>query len=546
MSTKYKTETMEALNKRIDYLESERNACLSMTKAIRKEDFDKYVQSNVLLRNNTAYAKDAYTNPVGQYGFGTAEVSNAGEFIPTPQLSWNFLRINNIYRSQPLIAKISNTWAYEQVKSGIDLRIIDKNPSEVSYVESKIKEYSHELADASNWGYTYGLSACVIMIDGQINETDFERPLKIEDIEKDSFLGLKTVVRWQGIIPDGVDNVTFNDIKDGCSTKDLGEPLYYMVTFNNDKSIRVHRTRLLIFSGNKLAGIDNRIERGCGVTLAERLYLPLMNYLSTINYVLKMLQNSKERVLYSSIGDDVALMSEEGQAQYEQKMAQIARNQDTKSVLVLSQDDEMAYLGADFANLDKIIQSAQEDLSASANMPLNKLFGKSPTGMNSSSKENLTDFYDFIERERNGDMRTNINKLIQIVYKSEYGKELQNYSFQFKSLWIPTEDEKALIIDRKMRPVEKAWESNAITLKQYLIEAQNTGKISDSFMSINDDVFRELEKNGLANARYTDMLKYVINGKFIDDSKEIRKIFKKGLENNMVMNYNNNKEQKDE
>ena len=55
-------------------------------------------------------------------------------------------------------------------------------------------------------------------------------------------------------------------------------------------------------------------------------------------------------------------------------------------------------------------------------MPLNKLFGKSPTGMNSSSKENLTDFYDFVERERSGDMQKNINTLIKIIYKSKYGK----------------------------------------------------------------------------------------------------------------------------
>lgn len=529
----------DRMAKTVDFFEKERQTLAKASEIPSFEAYCAFVSNNALLKNDKKYkiddnnykvAKDAYTNPFAQYGYGTTEVSNAGEFLPTRNLTWNFIRINNIYRSQPLVAKISKTWAYEQVKSGIDFQLHEKDPSINQFIENEIQKYSRELADEANWGYVYGLSAGVILIDGECNEESMREPLDIKKITKDSFLGLKTVVRWQGIIPDGIRNVDFDDLKDGvCSADDLGEPLYYNVTFNNDSTYKVHRSRLLIFRGERLAGIEEKIERGCGVSLVERLYLPLMNYQATINYVLKMLQNSQERVLYTTTGDRVALMSEEGQAQYEAKMQSIAHNQNTQSLVVLDEDDEMAFLGANFSNLDKIIQCAQEDFAASGYMPLNKLFGKSPTGMNSSSKENLTDFYDFVERERSGDMQKNINTLIKIIYKSKYGKEIGDYSFKFKSLWIPTEDEKALIIDRKMRPVEKAWESNAITLSEYLTEASNIGKISDSFMSLTENTFKELKANGLENARYSDMATFVINGKFIDNEKVLKRLYKEKI-----------------
>lgn len=487
---------------------------------------------------------DAYQNLLGGYGYN-AGVAQGGKFPQTNELSWDFNRINRIYRSQPLVAKISTTWSNEMVKSGIDLRS-DKPNDQISYVEDQLKLLNNSLSEAANWGFIFGLSACLIYLDGEFNETALSQPLDMNLVTKGSFLGLKTVIRWQGIQALTTDYVDKLSTETGAtSPEELGEPLYYEVWFLNDtKKYKVHRSRLIIFNGLKLPGIENQIEQGAGVSLVERIYLPLMNYLATINYVLNMLQISQERILFLSDTDRIGMQSEEGQSQFAQTMTSISKNTDMYNMLVLDQNDDFQYVSANFSNLDRIIQASQEDLAAAANMPLNKLFGKSPTGLNNSSKENLVDFYDYISRLRNMYMRPAYQKLIPIVYKNKYGEDIGEFSFDFKSLFMPTEEEKALIIDRKTRPLQKAWDSNAITLMNYVQELKDIGKVSDCFTNITDADIDYIKQQGLENVRSKDFENgYIVDSQFITNIRELKNKFKQNLVDKSKKSKNNDSEE---
>lgn len=482
---------------------------------------------------------DAYQNMFGGYGYKEGVAQLAG-FPDSREISWNFDRINKIIRSEPLIDKIASTWANEMVKNGIDLRM-GQSPDEVAYVEQEIKNINSTLGEAAKWGFLYGLCACIIYLDGEFNETALQKPLDMELITENSFKGLKTVIRWQGIMPRGGEYVSSLSIEHGITDpEELGEPLYYDVWFlNESKKYKVHRSRLIIFDGLKLPGIENQIEMGAGVSLVERIWVPYLYYKGTIDYIQNMLQLSQQRVLFLAEGDRIGLLSEQGQADFQRAMSQIAHNADTNNMLVLDQNDEFEYKSANFANLDRIINAAQEDFAASAYMPLNKLFGKSPTGLNNSSKENLTDFYDVIYRFQNIYMRKAYKKLIPIIYKSKYGKDIGDFSFDFKSLFMPDEQEKALIIDRKTRPLQKAWESNAMTLLDYLEELKEIGKTSDCFTNINDDTISYIKSHNLENTRISDYENgYIINSQFVSNLGELKKIYKEKLKGG---NKNNEK-----
>lgn len=496
-----------------------------------KEDSAIFIKSKI---------NDAYQNILGNFGFDKGVAEQGAKFVDSKAISWNFNRLNQIYRTQPLVSKISTTWSNEMVKSGIDLRA-DIPTEEVSKVEEELKIQNISISNALNWSFIFGLSACIIYLDGEFNQQSLQTPLDMDLITKGSFLGLKTVIRWQGIMPIGSEYVEKIGKDTGAiSPEELGEPLYYEVWFlNSNVKYKVHRSRLIIFNGLKLPGIENIIEQGAGVSLIERIWLPLLNYLATINFVQNMLMISQQRVLYLADANRIGLQSQEGQAEFNRTMHSIAKNTDMYNMLVLDQDDEFEYVGANFSNLDKIIQAAQEDLSAAANMPLNKLFGKSPTGLNNSSKENLVDFYDFISRLRNNDLRLAYTKLIPIIYKSIYGKDIGQFSFDFKSLFMPDEQEKALIIDRKTRPLEKAWENNAITLLQYLTELKDIGKTSDCFTNITDEQINEIKSNGLAECRHCDFESgYIVNNKFVASIKELKSKFT-ASKNKNIKNINN-------
>lgn len=503
--------------------------------SLNKAWFKNWEDAKKQLKDSSAIIKaqinDAYANSIGGYGYGLGVAQDGSKFVSSRAITWDFNRLNEIYRSQPLMAKICDTKSYEMFKAGIDLRS-EVPPDRVSYVEKQLRIYDSCLSEAANWGFVYGLGASIIYLAGELNDKSLEKPLDMDLVTPNSFVGLKTVCRWQGIQPKGDDYVSPDNVKDGeARVEDLGEPLYYEVWFlNSNKKYRVHRSRLCIFTGNKLPGIENQIEMGCGVSEIERLWLPMLNYLSTINYVQNMLQISQQRVLFLAEGDRLGLLSEEGQAEFQRAMTQISHNASVNNMLVLDQNDEFEYKGANFANVDKIINAAQEDFAASACMPLNKLFGKSPTGLNNSSKENLTDFYDYILRLQNRILRPNYEKLIPIIYKSKYGEEMPEFSFDFKSLFMPDEQEKALIIDRKTRPLQKAWETNGITLLEYTQELREIGKVCDCFTNITDETVQNITKSGLENARFKDFENgYIVNSELVTDIGTLKRIYKDNI-----------------
>lgn len=480
-----------------------------------------------------AQINDAYSNSIGGFGYGNGVAQKGANFSDSKEITWNFININQIYRTQPLIAKISNTMAFEMTKAGIDLRC-EIPPDEIQYIEQELKQYNYSLSESANWGFMYGLSACLIYLDGEFNDESLATPLDLSLVTPNSFKGLKTFIRWQGIMPRNDEFVEELDGNFGSnSAEDLGQNKYYDVwLLNSSKKYKVHRSRLLIFDGFKLPGIENQIEQGCGVSLVERLWLPFLNYLATINYVQNMLQLSQQRILWLAEADRIGLLSAEGQKDFKMAMKTISDNASINNLLVLDQNDEFEYKSANFANIDNIIQSAQEDFAAAACMPLNKLFGKSPTGLNNSSKENLIDYYDYISRLQNMELRENYTILIKIIYKSKYGKDIPEFSFDFKSLFMPDEQEKALIIDRKTRPLQKAWETNAIRLYDYMLELKEIGKTSDCFTNITDETLNELKKSGLCDARYCDFGNgYIINSEMATDLGQLKKLYKENQKN---------------
>lgn len=514
--TQRKTQVLDSSNSK-KFAEREVKALLDTS--------EKVEESSNLIK---ARINDAYSNCLGGYGYEHGVAENGANFENSRELSWDFSRINRIYRSQPLVAKIANTISFEMTKAGIDIHC-ELPPDEISYLEQTLRNYDVSLAESANWGLVFGLGASILYLDGEFNSDALSKPLDMSLVTKNSFKGLKTLVRWQGIMPlynEFVDEIS--DVYGENRAEDLGEPRYYEVWFlNSAVKYKVHRSRLFLFRGNKLPGLENQIEMGCGVSIVERLWLPLLNYLATINYVQNMLQISQQRVLFLAEGDRIGQSSEEGQREFQRSMTLISKNASVNNMLVLDQNDEFDYKSANFSNLDKIIQTAQEDFSAAANMPLNKLFGKSPTGLNNSSKENLIDFYDFISREQNMQLRPVYERLIPIIYKSKYGKDIPEFSFDFKSLFMPDEQEKALIIDRKTRPVQKAWETNAIRLIDYLQELREIGKVTDCFTNITDDTLSAIKKNNLENARFCDFSNgYIINGEMITDIGTLKKMYK--------------------
>ncbi|MFX8813048.1 phage portal protein, partial [Acinetobacter baumannii] len=86
--------------------------------------------------------------------------------------------------------------------------------------------------------------------------------------------------------------------------------------------------------------------------------------------------------------------------------------------------------------LDNILMQFGQQIAGALGIPLVRLFGQSPAGFSATGESDLSNYYDNINQQQEGRMRTPLHKLLEIVSRSKLGKPLpDSFKFDFASLW---------------------------------------------------------------------------------------------------------------
>lgn len=61
------------------------------------------------------------------------------------------------------------------------------------------------------------------------------------------------------------------------------------------------------------------------------------------------------------------------------------------------------------------------DLSGASRIPVTKLFGRSPAGMNATGESDLRNYYDYVDTLREAKLRPILEKLLPVLAMSAWG-----------------------------------------------------------------------------------------------------------------------------
>jgi hypothetical protein len=109
--------------------------------------------------------------------------------------------------------------------------------------------------------------------------------------------------------------------------------------------------------------------------------------------------------------------------------------------------EDLKNIAAPISGLDKLQAQAQEHMAAVTGIPLVKLLGVTPSGLNASSDGEMRVFYDWIESLCESVGTPQLNKLLNIVQLSLFGEIDPDISYAWQPLW--TLDEKGIAEVRK-------------------------------------------------------------------------------------------------
>lgn len=455
---------------------------VSVTKRARKSaEVAERQALRVLDKLNKADKKtaDSFQNYGLNLGIGT---DNA--------LSYSTYGFNPITRVRTLLEWIHRgSWlggvaidivADDMTRAGIDISST-MEPGDIEKVENRAMELGiwSALGDTIRWARLYGGACGVYLVDGQ----DMSKPLKVDRIGKGGFKGILVLDRWM-LDPDLNDLVTeFGP--------DMGKPKFYRVTANAPglRGKVIHYSRVFRMEGISIPYQQRLMENLWGISVLERLYDRMVAFDSATTGAAQLVYKSHLRHLkIKGLRDIVGTGGKpvDGLARY---VAHLSKFQGVEGITVIDADDEFQSIsnGPD-SGIPAILTAFGEQLAGALEMPLVRLFGQSPAGLNSSGESDIITYYDGIKQKQERTLRIPVRITYEMLARSEGISFGDKFDYEFTPLWQMRESVKAEISARDTESVLSVDTAGILSPKIILQELRERGKKSGRWTNITDEV----------------------------------------------------------
>ena len=202
----------------------------------------------------------------------------------------------------------------------------------------------------------------------------------------------------------------------------------------------VHATRLLTFIGREVPDLLKPAYSFGGLSMSQMVKPYVDNWLRVRQSVSDLISTFST----SGIKTDLAQMLSAGGEQLFKRMVLFNSNRDNQGLMVLDKDTEEYFnVSTPLTTLDQLQAQAQEHMASVSRIPLVKLLGISPAGLNASSEGEIETFDDTINAGQEALIRPNLTRLLHFVQLSLWGAVDPAITFTFVPLSDLTPKEKA-------------------------------------------------------------------------------------------------------
>jgi hypothetical protein len=439
--------------------------------------------------SNMAQARDGYANLVTRTGLGAGNQLSAGTYLPV-LLTRNRLRLENMLRGSWIVGAAIEAFPEDMTRAGIEI-ISDDEPSDIAKVQRCLNIYGVWSALQSNlkWGRLYGGSIAYIDIDGQEPST----PLDVSTVGEGQFKGLRVYDRWQ-LSPD-VNNLV-------PSGPDAGLPAYYALTTIDSgnfgapvSGVRFHHTRCIRAIGIQLPFFQAITEMMWGESILERMQDRLMAFDAASMGAANLLERAYLRTVQIDGLREIIAAGGQSEANLRSMFADMRFMQNNEGMSLIDAKDTFTGHSYTFAGIDDVIMQFAQQLSGACGIPLSRLFGQAPKGLNATGEGDMRIYHENVNGAQESMLRDGLTTILSVVYRSELGRDIpEDASFKFKPLRGLDDTERAAIATANTATVLSAFESGAIEQATTLMELQNIGQNTGVFTNITDEHISEAEK----------------------------------------------------
>lgn len=430
------------------------------------------------------FTKDSFQNFAARVGLGSGNQHDQSGY-GFNFLSRQRLKLEAMYRSSWVVGQVVDVVADDMTRKGVKLNGLS-TPKDSEMIDQEMDRFQvwDKLNKNIKWSRLYGGSLAVMMIDGQNVST----PLNPNTIGKGQFKGLMVLDRW--MVQPTLENLVTE------MGPDYGKPKYYDVITDSVGlcNQRIHYSRVIRMDGVELPYWQSITENLWGQSVIERLEDRLTIFDSATLGAGQLVYKAHLRTYKVKKLREIIAAGGKFYDALVKQIQEIRMWQSNEGMTLMDADDAFETHQYSFTGLDNLLLQFGQQISGATGIPLVRLFGQSPAGLNATGESDLANYYDNINQQQEGRLRTPLQVLYAVLHMSVLGKPLpDSFSFKFASLWQLDDEKKANVAKGVTDAVLAAEEAGLIKRSTALKELRQSSEVTGVFSHITDEEIKEAD-----------------------------------------------------
>lgn len=447
-----------------------------MSKRKRRRALDKAPEPRPI----RSRALDAFSNVLARLGAGTPNLLEGTEYS-LQRMSRDFNTLNALYRESWIVRRIIDVIPADMLKNWITITSgLDPDVEKRLSLTLRRTQLIDKLKRGMQWGRLYGGALGVMLVKHQ--GYDLSQPLQLDWIMPGDFAGLLIFDRWNGVNPS-------SELIEDISDPDYGYPKYYTVTDPaGGGSVKIHHSRVIRFTGNTLPLWEEIAEMQWGASVVESILDELRKRDNVSWNIAQLTFMANIRILkMQDLGQLLASTDNESQAELLRTLEAQNMLLNNMGMQVMDAADGLETHQYTFGGLADCYQQFIMDISGAAEIPVTRLFGRSPSGLNATGESDLQNYYDMIAEKQESYLRPILNKVLPPFIISTLGSLPDDFDFEFDPVAEPSDKERADLAKCGTDNVVAAYNAGLISQRTALKELKQQSERTGVWTNITDE-----------------------------------------------------------
>tara|TARA_R100000687_G_scaffold83707_1_gene89644 strand:+ start:10781 stop:12172 length:1392 start_codon:yes stop_codon:yes gene_type:complete len=370
------------------------------------------------------YTKDKLTNLVANLGTSRDKAYHSTYAAPVV----TDLDLVNAYRGAWLPRKIVDIPALDSCRKWREWQADKDQIAKIEALEKRLKVKKKTL-EAMTKARLYGGAAIYI----GTNDADPSKP--VTDNTKIKHLTVLTRLR-----------LTAGEMDINPDSPYYGLPAYYTLA---NTAVRVHPSRVVRFIGAPMPDDEDTPsiaanQWGWGDSVLTAIFDAIRQADGTTANIASLVFEAKVDVI--KIPDFMAGLTDPA---YErlvlERLTLAATAKGINGALLLDKEEEYEQKNASFSNLNDILMSFMQLVSGAADIPVTRLLGQSPGGLQASGDSDMRNYYDRVSAIQELEIQPALETLDNLIVRNALGNRPDDVWYRWASLWQSTDSERAEI-----------------------------------------------------------------------------------------------------